>query len=79
VDFDLPGLAAHLTILYILLMRPASGIQRNDTGFSTVGAAHLCRNFGGTVAERELRIQIVVPENHGFNDNDPDQLRPCAE
>jgi hypothetical protein len=71
VDFDLPGLAAHLAILYILLMCAASGIQRNDAGFSTVGTAHFGRNFGGAVAQRELRIQIVVPENHRINDNDP--------
>jgi hypothetical protein len=60
VHFDLPRLATHLAILYILLMSAASGIQRNTADFATIGTAHLSRHFGGAVSQRELGIQIVV-------------------
>jgi hypothetical protein len=57
---DPPGLAAHLTILLILLVRAAPRIQPDFHPFATVGTAHLGLGIGSAIAEGEFFVETFV-------------------
>src|SRR5690606_38484200 len=57
VHVDGPGLAAHRTILDVLLHRPAAGVEDNAGRHAAVGAGDRGLEIGDAVAEGELLIQ----------------------
>jgi hypothetical protein len=59
-DDHAPRLAAHLTVLDVLLRASAPGIERDLVELATVGTANLRLGVGGAVAQREFAIEEVV-------------------
>jgi len=60
VDAHAPRLAADLTILDVVLVLPAAGIDAHGDGLAAVRARHLAFGVGGAIAERKVTLEIEV-------------------
>jgi hypothetical protein len=60
-DVDLPGPAAHLTVLHIGLDGPAGGVDTNRHGLAAVGTVHLGLGVPGILVSGLRRRVVIFP------------------